>query len=799
MESYPGERAIVDGSNVPDGGAVLTISGSDYWEIKHVDFENSSAPTEWAMMGIVFYGNGQYNLLEDIDVSYMDGPGVGVYDQSNNNTFVNIRTHHNYDISSNGGNSDGFQIAGGSITSTVPTGNIIRDSFSWNNGDDGYDLWQSYRNEIHNTKAWHNGYKQDGITIAGDGVGFKLGRGLGGHTVTHSAAWDNRLYGFDQNTSTGVIKVYNNTAYNNRFGFAIPNAVGAEVKNNIAYGNTDGNVSNWSGASDNNLGSFNTWNLGTANPQFLSTNPSDPDFLRLSASSPVRDAGTNVGYSGSDTFPDLGAYAYVPMVDTTAPSAPSGLSALAVSSIQINLSWTASTDTGGSGLKGYRVERCEGSGCSNFVQIATPMGTTYNDMSGLAGSTIYRYRVRAEDNATPPNFSGYSSIVNATTESGVADITTGLVSHWTFDNTANDVSGNGNHGTLMGGPLYTTGKLGQALNFNHSGDLTDNTKVVVPASSSLNDLGQISISAWIYPRSAGEGVQGTVVAKELSAGSNTGWTIDMGNSPVNRVRFLMDYSGTNLAKTTPEGSLLYNEWQHVMVTWNGSSAASDVNIYIDGVLQATGSGSTDATGTRVFDAAIDLGIGGLAQNNIRDFDGLIDDVRIYNRPLSGLDVNALYALGNSPTPTPPSGSTACHSLDNADPISSGYGASFNPFTVQKELLLSVMCDGSAKTVTLGNGNMGNASNWDGRMWVWNQGHELVSNAWQPVTYTCSGEQVPATGGAWCRATATGTLNATATAYLGYTCQWHAGSGSYKCGCTDSSCSTPRWHVQGIQP
>ena len=50
------------------------------------------------------------------------------------------------------------------------------------------------------------------------------------------------------------------------------------------------------------------------------------------------------------------------------------LTATAVTPTQVDLSWGASTDT--AGVSGYRVERCQGAGCSNFTQIATPTGTT---------------------------------------------------------------------------------------------------------------------------------------------------------------------------------------------------------------------------------------------------------------------------------------------------------------------------------------------------------------------------------------------------------------------------------------
>ena len=64
-------------------------------------------------------------------------------------------------------------------------------------------------------------------------------------------------------------------------------------------------------------------------------------------------------------------------LDTVSPTNPTGLTATAASSSQINLVWTASTDSGGSGLAGYGVERCQGVDCTNFVQIATTSTNSY--------------------------------------------------------------------------------------------------------------------------------------------------------------------------------------------------------------------------------------------------------------------------------------------------------------------------------------------------------------------------------------------------------------------------------------
>lgn len=98
---------------------------------------------------------------------------------------------------------------------------------------------------------------------------------------------------------------------------------------------------------------------------------------------------------------DLGAYP-VPTSDTTPPSPPTGLAATTISSSQINLAWTASTDN--VGVTGYKVFR-------NGIQIGTTTNTSYTD-TGLQAGTSYAYTVAAYDAAG--NTSGPSTSVSAT-------------------------------------------------------------------------------------------------------------------------------------------------------------------------------------------------------------------------------------------------------------------------------------------------------------------------------------------------------------------------------------------------
>src|SRR5258706_564064 len=97
-----------------------------------------------------------------------------------------------------------------------------------------------------------------------------------------------------------------------------------------------------------------------------------------------------------------------PVVDITAPSTPAGLSASAVSSSQINLSWSASTDN--VGVTGYRVYR------AGTLLATLGAGTTFQN-TGLTPSTSFSYTVQATDAAG--NASAQSAAASATTQAAL--------------------------------------------------------------------------------------------------------------------------------------------------------------------------------------------------------------------------------------------------------------------------------------------------------------------------------------------------------------------------------------------
>ncbi|MEQ1543388.1 MAG: DUF4082 domain-containing protein, partial [Novosphingobium sp.] len=121
-------------------------------------------------------------------------------------------------------------------------------------------------------------------------------------------------------------------------------------------------------------------------------------------------------YNSGNYWVDVAFVATQLSSDTTAPTTPTGLTATAAGTSQINLAWTASTDN--VAVTGYQVERCQGAGCTSFSLVGSPTTTSFANSSLLAGTT-YLYRVRATDAAG--NFSGYSAVVSQTTASAGPD------------------------------------------------------------------------------------------------------------------------------------------------------------------------------------------------------------------------------------------------------------------------------------------------------------------------------------------------------------------------------------------
>ena len=171
-----------------------------------------------------------------------------------------------------------------------------------------------------------------------------------------------------------------------------------------------------------------------------------------------------------------------------------------------------------------------------------------------------------------------------TTDAGAGS----LVGHWNFDEgsgqTAADSSGNGNNGTLgtAGGadtndPAWECVAGSYALNFDGSNDIVD-----VGSPAVLDDLGPMTLSVWIKPDAAGASALQHVMSK---ADTGTGrWFVELDNTGEDdALEFNKEYDSSNIFRVTSDSTVTYDVWQHVAITWDGSSTGANIHIYKDGV------------------------------------------------------------------------------------------------------------------------------------------------------------------------------------------------------------------------
>ena len=210
----------------------------------------------------------------------------------------------------------------------------------------------------------------------------------------------------------------------------------------------------------------------------------------------------------------------------------------------------------------------------------------------------------------------------------VLGVGSGLAGHWTLDEsagtTAADSSDNGNHGTLtyMTGSEWTTGQKSGALSFDGSND-----HIVVPNNASLQPTSALSICAWIRGDSWDSG---RYVNPILRKGSTTpvNYQLTIADRKVSLMLDDMDENDGIPGDTT----LNTGQWYHVAATWDGAH----VRIYLNGILD---NNPPDARSGFIGTDTRSLYIGGRGTQD--NFDGLLDDVRLYSRALSAAEVAAL--------------------------------------------------------------------------------------------------------------------------------------------------------------
>lgn len=218
----------------------------------------------------------------------------------------------------------------------------------------------------------------------------------------------------------------------------------------------------------------------------------------------------------------------------------------------------------------------------------------------------------------------------------------GLVAYYPFNGNANDLSGNANHGEVLGGAALTTGRNGEPNNAYNFGGYYNSSAIKINNNSTLFFSDQFTISAW-YNLHGHDGMDGwgnykqngthCVISKDGDRGGFqiTPYGIGINNSSSNIVEHR---AGTS---DKPE----IGKWTHIVAVVDATS----VEFFVDGnsvgknTYNHVNISTTNTRNLYIGRYGFSYGGGG---SGWFPFNGDIDDVRIYNRALTYDEVQALY-------------------------------------------------------------------------------------------------------------------------------------------------------------
>ena len=211
---------------------------------------------------------------------------------------------------------------------------------------------------------------------------------------------------------------------------------------------------------------------------------------------------------------------------------------------------------------------------------------------------------------------------------------TGLMAYYAFEGNANDSSGNGLDGVIIAGQFASSGSLntGSALQLNLAGHVDLGN----PASLDFG-TGDWTVTAWFKTDQSGTGDanKGTIYAKGGDSGGGHRYALIMSETTEGVLTLVTDDDAT---KYVVDSISVTNDDQWHFVT--GQREGNAIRLFIDGQLEGTATAAEgyDLSGTTQHNAYV-----GAVTNNgdsslYKLFNGLIDDVRIYEQALSEAEI-----------------------------------------------------------------------------------------------------------------------------------------------------------------
>ena len=297
--------------------------------------------------------------------------------------------------------------------------------------------------------------------------------------------------------------------------------------------------------------------------------------------------------------------------------------------------------TGGNWSRKYPYSR-EDWGAINPRQL----GDTVNVLTipqEYFGEEVKPYSVKILDDSSDVTIDlrddGYGQLYDyAYSSSFAASGPHNLRGYWNFDGTAKDRSGMGNHGTLVNSPTYVTGKSGQALSFNRAS--AQQVNVGTKINGSVDSGRGIAVSAWVYPTGT-TGHRGIFFKNKVIhmrvQGTDNKIVAFINNSGLSG-SMIDDWqvSGNSGGYISGE-ALPANEWSHVVVQYTNDD--TQIKSYIDATEVTYHANATVAPG-KINTNSSDAIIGGGSSHLYME--GYIDEVRVYDRPLTANEITGLY-------------------------------------------------------------------------------------------------------------------------------------------------------------
>ncbi|MDJ0709612.1 MAG: DNRLRE domain-containing protein [Woeseiaceae bacterium] len=211
------------------------------------------------------------------------------------------------------------------------------------------------------------------------------------------------------------------------------------------------------------------------------------------------------------------------------------------------------------------------------------------------------------------------------------------IAHWKLDETSGTTAADsvgGNDGTATNGPVWVPGIVDGALNFDGDNDYVDVGNMDVSGSG-------LTMTAWFNATTLSD--DGRLISKATGTNASDAiWQLSLVSAGAQyRIRMRISASGATTTMADSSVDLEPGRWYLAAATYD--NAGGQMKLYLDGVEVASGSHS--AGGTLDTDSAVPVWIG--ANGTLaRFFHGRIDDVRVYDRPLSAAEISDLFAMGN---------------------------------------------------------------------------------------------------------------------------------------------------------